>query len=223
MNLCPIMLKLTGKCAVVVGGGAVGLRKVRMLKGTGARVTLIAEAVPDDPCLDGAEVIRGRYDPRFLDEAALVFACTNDQALNAQIARDARKAGAIVNCVDQPEDCDFYVPAFVVDGDVIVAIGTGGAAPALAGRLKKALARALPERIGQFAHVLARMRETVKDRIPDLRRRGEILKTLAGQDSYEAFLAGGAEALGAIREKLIRMEVLQNESPDGDGKRERED
>ena len=223
MDLCPIMLKLTGKRTVVIGGGAVGLRKVRMLKGTGAHVTLIAEAMADDPCLDGVKVIRTRYDPEFLDGAALVFACTDDQSLNAQIAADARKAGAIVNCVDQPEDCDFYVPALVVDEDVIVAIGTGGAAPSLAGRLKKCIAEALPERIGRFARVLARMRETVKARVPDLQRRGEILKTLAGQESYEAFLADGAEALDAILEELIRTKTPQNANSDGDDNRELED
>jgi len=217
------MLKLAGKRTVVIGGGSVGLRKVRMLKGTGAHVTLIAEAVADDPCLDGVTVIRQRYDARFLDEPALVFACTDDQALNARIAADARKAGAIVNCVDQPKDCDFYVPAVVVDEDVIVAIGTGGAAPSLAGRLKKCIAEALPERIGPFARVLARMRETVKIRVPDLQRRGAILKTLASQESHEAFLADGAEALEAILEEQIRAATPHDGNSDGDDRREVED
>ena len=218
MNLCPIMLKLAAKRAVVVGGGSVGLRKVRMLKGTGAQVTLVAETVPDDPQLEGVEVIRRPYDPQFLGEPALVFACTHDSALNARIARDARKAGAIVNCVDQPEDCDFYVPAVVVDGDVTVAIGTRGAAPALAGRLKQCVAGALPERIGQFARVLAGMRETVKNHVPDLRRRGTILKTLAGQETYEAFLAGGAEAVETVLKELIRTETSEDGNSNGDEK-----
>ena len=133
----------------------------------------------------------------------LVFACTDDDALNARIADDARAAGAIVNCVDQPEDCDFFVPAVVTDGDVVVAIGTGGAAPALAGRLKHLCADALPERIGEFAELLLSMRDKVKAGVADIARRGEILKHLASEESYQAFRTGGATPLETILDQLL--------------------
>ena len=62
------------------------------------------------------------------------------------------------------------MPAVTGDGDVVVAIGTGGAAPALAGRLKHLCADALPERIGEFAELLLSMRDKVKSGVDDIAR-----------------------------------------------------
>lgn len=202
MRLYPIMLKIAGWRALVVGGGPVALRKVRSLTRAGAEVTMVTQEAPTGPPGD-VDVITTGYTTEHLAGIKLVFACTNDPAVNARIANDARKAGAIVNCVDQPEDCDFFVPAVVNDDDVVVAVGTGGASPALAGRLKENIADALPERIGLFARLLGEMREQVKASIPDPCRRNEILKTLSGQSSYTAFLTGGREALAKILSELI--------------------
>ncbi len=204
MKSYPIMLILAGRQTVVVGAGSVALRKAQSLTEAGATVTLVAEDIPDASGLENVEVIHASYTPQHLTGAKLVFACTNLPALNAQIAADARKIGAIVNCVDQPEDCDFFVPAIVSTGSVTVAIGTGGAAPALAGRLKKCVRDALPERIGDFATALLHLRDEVKANVNDLDRRGEILKTLADTSGYEAFLAGGEEALKKILNGLMQ-------------------
>ena len=202
MNVYPIMLKVKGRRAVVVGGGPVAMRKARALTEAGARVTVVAEKLAAEADLGGVDVIRQRYRPEVLPGAMLVFACTNDRALNARIAEDARRAGAIVNCADQPGDCDFFAPAVVSDGQVVVAIGTGGAAPALAGHLKEQIARAMPERIGDFAAALGRMREKVKARVGDARRRGKIMKHLAAAESYEAFRKDGQQGLARILDEL---------------------
>ena len=85
-----------------------------------------------------------------------------------------------------------------------MAIGTGGAAPALAGRLKKCISDALPERVGEFATALLTMRDKVKSRIDDLDRRGEILKKLAGDAGYQAYLAGGEDALQNILNEYLQ-------------------
>ena len=203
MKLYPIMLLVEGRQTAVVGGGQVALRKVHSLLQAGAKVRMVTEDAPNEADLLGVEVIVSRYSAEHLAGAALVYACTNDAAVNAQIAADAREAGAIVNCVDQPEDCDFFVPAVVADGEVIVAIGTGGASPALAARLKECVRAALPEQIGEFASLLVQIRDQVKDRVDDVGRRGKILKTLASEPSYQAFLAGGPDAVARILHKLI--------------------
>jgi len=197
------MLKVEGQLVVVVGGGPVALRKARSLATAGAKVTMVTERLPDNIDLGEVEVIHSSYSPRYLAGAKLVFACTNDVMANAQIAADAREAGAIVNCVDQPEDCDFFVPAVVSDGDVMVTIGTGGASPSLAARLKKNIANALPEQIGQFAQSLLRIRELVKAKVDDINLRGEILRKLADESHYQVFLAGGEKALVKKLDELI--------------------
>ena len=203
MKTFPVMLNVQGRLAVVVGGGPVGLRKARSLSQAGARVLLVAPQIKESQVTSGIEIVRAGYRDDLLQGALLVFACSDDRVLNARIAADARKAGALVNAADQPEDCDFFLPAVVADGEVVVAIGTGGASPALAVQLKDRLAAALPKRIGEFASLLSELRKALKSKVSDAARRGEIMKRLSTEQAYEKFLSGGREAIGKILVGLL--------------------
>lgn len=196
------MLKVRDRRVVVVGAGTVGLRKVDTLHAAGADVTLVTPELTSEPP-QGVTVLRRPYGPDTLAGAFLVFACTDDAALNTRISRDARTIGALVNAVDQPDDCDFYVPAIVSDGDVTVAIGTAGAAPALAGNLKRRLAAALGPGIGKFAALLTDLRSQLRTAEDDLARRGEIMKDLSSDETYKLFIEAGGEAVRARYMKLL--------------------
>jgi len=197
------MLKVAGRRVVVVGGGPVGLRKVRSLCEAGADVLLVAERGDGEANLGASvTVIREPYRPEHLRGAMLVFACTDDRPTNARIAADARACGALVNAADQQEDCDFFAPAVVADGDVILAAGTGGTAPALTAALKARLAEALPQRVGQFADVLGNLREDLRGRVADRTQRRRIMRQLASEETYRAFLAGGPDAVRKRLEEL---------------------
>ena len=101
MRTFPIMLDLRGRRTVVVGGGAVGLRRATSLHRSGARVTLVTkDATRKAPPAD-VRVLRGAYRPEQIAGAFLVLACTDDNALNASIARDARAIGALVNVAEE--------------------------------------------------------------------------------------------------------------------------
>ena len=202
MKTYAIMLDIRGRRVAIIGGGPVALRKARSALEAGAVVTLVC---PDPPAKvpAGTTVIAERYRPEHLAGARLVFACTDDRAVNARIAQDARAAGALVNAVDQPDDCDFFAPALAAFGEVQVAIGTGGSAPSLAGWLRDRVAAAMPERIAEFASALRDIRELLKTRVADLDTRMAIMKQLAGPDMYELFAAAGPGALTAEMEKLI--------------------
>ncbi len=203
MKMYPIMLKLTGRRAVVVGGGAVGMRKVATLTDAGAEVTLVTPD-PVDDVPETATVLRQEYDAATLAGAYLVFACTDDPALNSRVSADARAIGALVNAVDQPDDCDFYVPAIASDGDVVVAIGTSGSAPALAGNIKRRLAAALGPRVGEFAALLTHLRSELRAAEDDLARRGKIMKELSSDVMYEIFLSDGPEAVRTRFMELLK-------------------
>ena len=194
MKTYPIMLDVRGRLCVVVGAGPVGSRKARELARAGANVRLVAAAPPADD-LDGVQLIARPYEKGDLAGAMLVFACTDDRAANARIAADARACGALVNAADQPADCDFYSAATIRDGDVVVAIGTGGRCPSLSRALKQQLAERLPERIGEFAAALERARRCVHERTADPRRRRQVHETLTGEAGYQAFCRAGAEGL----------------------------
>ena len=203
MKTYPIMLNMRGREAVVVGGGDVAMRKAKTLVEAGASVRLIAERL-NAPAPAGVEVRGESYRPELLQGALLVFACTDDRKTNARIAADARKAGALVNAADQPDDCDFYLPAVTGDGDVVIAVGTGGSAPALAARLKEHLRSHLPQGAGEFAELLGRLRKQLQKKVRHADRRGEIMKRMAEQNVFELFGREGAGAVVELFEEMTR-------------------
>lgn len=203
MRTYPIMLDLHGRLGVVVGGGPVGLRKARSLRQAEASVRLVAPEIDADADLADVEVVRRPYSEDLLAGAFLVFACTDDRDLNARIARDARRIGALVNVADTPEECDFYLPAAVHDKDVVIAIGTGGAAPAVSAWLKERIAGELPQDVGRFAAALDEIRRELKASIDDPARRMAIMKQLVSDQTHREFLQDGPRGIRARLPELL--------------------
>jgi precorrin-2 dehydrogenase/sirohydrochlorin ferrochelatase len=194
----PVFLELDGRRVVLVGGGAVAVRKATVLLEAGARLVVVADRATDvltDLCTrHGAELIRAKYAKQYLGEAALVIAATNDEKVNAQIYRDCQTLGILCNVVDDPQHCDFFVPAVVKRGDLQIAIGTEGNCPAYAGHLRKKLERMFTEQHGQFLAELEQMRRRIIEVIPDPTDRKTILGRLVDDDSLEYFVAEGPTA-----------------------------
>ncbi|HUS90484.1 MAG TPA: bifunctional precorrin-2 dehydrogenase/sirohydrochlorin ferrochelatase [Phycisphaerae bacterium] len=202
MRTFPIMLDLRGRAVVVVGAGSVGLRKVASLHRAGAKVKLVARRIGAEALPADVETVVGEYETGMLAGAFLVFACTDDEALNARIAADARSAGALVNVADTPGECDFYLPAVRQVGEVTVAIGTGGGVPALSAWLRQRVGEALPQRLAEFADALADARVQLRRDLDDGTRRMAIMKKLVCERTYQAFLSGGPAAVHAELERL---------------------
>ncbi len=143
MKTYPIFALIEDKPCLVVGGGAVGERKVLDLREAGARVTVVSFSLT--PALaELAEAGRIRYlaedfTPDHLENMVLVMAATDDRQVNARVSAAAQAKGIWVNVADDPELCTFIVPAQVKRGDLTVAISTGGASPALARKLRQEL------------------------------------------------------------------------------------
>ncbi len=85
----------------------------------------------------------------------------------------ARAVGLPVNVMDDLKHSTFIFPAIVDRGDVVVAVGTGGASPVVARRVRERIEAVLPARIGDLASFIGRWRKTIHGRIPEfpLRRR----------------------------------------------------
>lgn len=205
MRTYPIMLDLRGKLAVVVGAGPVGLRKVEGLLEAEARVRLIDSHRPAKAVPEAVDLLVEAYRPEMLAGAVVVFACTDQPTLNTRIASDARSAGAWVNVADVPDECDFYAASVVRQGDVVVAIGTGGASPGLAAWLRRRLSTSLPQRAGAFAEALLALRTKVREAVPDdSRRRMDVMKRLVCDEAHAEFLADGPAALRRRLDELLR-------------------
>jgi precorrin-2 dehydrogenase/sirohydrochlorin ferrochelatase len=146
----PVQLKLAGRLCVVVGGGPVGLRKIRGLSAAGARVRLVCTqlAAPESLAPD-VELVARPFRPQDLEGAFLAIAATGDAATDQAVTAEARRRGILVSVPGDPSAGDFTLPAVVRQGDICLTVATGGRCPALApllaGRLAEELNPAWPE------------------------------------------------------------------------------
>ena len=203
----PIFLELSGRRTVVIGGGAVAVRKAQGLLAAGARLVVVAEHVNDmltALCARSeAELVRSKYSKNYLAGAVLAIAATNNQQLNKQIYKDCQELEVICNVVDDPELCDFFVPAVVKRGDLQIAIGTEGYCPAYAGHLRKKLEQAFTSKHGEFLAELETLRKRIIKDMPDPADRKALLGQLVDDKSFEYFIENGPAKWQAYADKLI--------------------
>jgi precorrin-2 dehydrogenase/sirohydrochlorin ferrochelatase len=154
--MLPLAFKLDGVDVLVVGAGVIGARKAAQLVDAGARVSVIAEEVRA-VLPDGVVSVEQRsYRTGDLAGYFLVVSATGDPATNDLIVAEARDARLWLNVVDDPDRSSFYFMALHRQGDVTVAVSTGGAAPALAQAVRSLVAERLPSNL---ADVATRLRE----------------------------------------------------------------
>ena len=182
----PLMVDLTDRLTVVVGGGAVALRKCRQLLEFGARVRVVAPEFRDELLeLAGAELCRRIYGPDCLEGAFLAVAATGDAAVNRAVYQDCTLARIPVNVCDQPELCTFFFPAVVHRGELVVSVSTGGESPALAARLRARLEEDLPPEEGERVRLLGLLRRRCAHLEPQRRRALAVQAASADLDKLE--------------------------------------
>ncbi len=162
----PVMLIVRGRRCLVVGGGGVALRKVQGLVEEGAEVTVVAPAAVGH--LE-AMAERGaiRLERRGYSEGeaagyALVFAATDDPAVNRMAFDDAERAGVWANVADDPEAATFHLPARIRRGPLQIAIGSAGEAPFVVHRLRRLFERRLGAEWGEWLESAGRYRAAVR-------------------------------------------------------------
>ncbi|MEP7215830.1 MAG: bifunctional precorrin-2 dehydrogenase/sirohydrochlorin ferrochelatase [Anaerolineaceae bacterium] len=133
--------------ALIVGGGKVAARKAKSLAEAEFRIVVIAPAVSDAiRALPWVTVFEREFAALDLPELApysLVFACTDSRAINLEVGRLARAARIPVVVADRQAESTFFTPATLRDGDLAVAVSTGGASPGLASRIRQQIAAAI--------------------------------------------------------------------------------
>jgi siroheme synthase-like protein len=105
----PVFLDLAGRLCVIVGGGAVALRKARTLADYGADVVVIAPDVSEELIgmqADGLVTVEQRgYVRGDLAEAFLAVCATDSEEVNRAVHAEAEERRCLVNVVDVPELC----------------------------------------------------------------------------------------------------------------------
>ncbi len=197
MRYYPIFLDLRGRRCAVVGGGPVAERKVKALLRAGASVHVISPAVTPRLALLAARkkilLTPRAYRPGDLEGPAserencprpvrptLVFAATNSPQAQNAVRTDGEALGALVNVADDAKEAGFIVPASFAQGDLLVAISTSGASPALARQLRRQLQITLGHEYHGYLRLLREARKHIKDNVPDETQRAKIFRQLTG-------------------------------------------
>lgn len=226
MRFLPVFLDLQTGPILLVGSGEMVRAKLRLLLAANARVRW--HATDGDYRVDGLAPPDAARIERLSDDllasglsGAIAVLCAGAGDLGGVVAARAREAGVPVNVMDDLAQSTFIFPAIVDRGDVVVAVGTGGASPVVARRVRERIEAVLPARIGDLASLIGRWRKSIHARIPEfpLRRRfwervvdGPIgADVLAGRiDAAEASLNAisdpsayaGAQAAGLVEGRV---------------------
>ncbi|HEY3694356.1 NAD(P)-dependent oxidoreductase [Phenylobacterium sp.] len=176
MDAFPAYFPLTGRTVVIAGAGEAAEAKARLFAGSPAAVVRAA----------GPEAfLAGTY-----RGAALVFVASDDDLFIQAAVNAAHAAHVPVNVVDRPTLCDFTTPAVIDRGEVVAAVGTGGASPMLAGLLRSAVAACIPEGAGRLAALFRQHQAEVREALPDLAQRRAFLRAALLGPAADAAMAG---------------------------------
>ena len=197
----PLFIDLSGQPVLLVGGGAVALRKARKLQPYGPALTLVApDIAPELAALPGLTLRRRSFRPEDLEpRPTLVIAATGDRVVNHTVATLCKERHIPVNVVDDPAACTFLFPALVTRGEFSAGISTGGASPTAAAYFKDRLSDALPDRLEDILTWLEGQRPALKEAVPDQAARAGLFRTL-----FDACMEKGSPLTAEEAETLIR-------------------
>ena len=164
MRHFPIFLELSGRRVAVSGAGPVAVPKLRLLLKTDSNIAVYGRRpVPlvREWATDGrVELFEREIESADVDGAALLYCANDDPDSDSRAAAMGKQAGALVNIVDNLDGSEFITPAVVDRDPVVVAIGTEGAAPVLARKLKSDFELQLPISLGPLAEAGRAFRST---------------------------------------------------------------
>ncbi|MBL4821587.1 MAG: uroporphyrinogen-III C-methyltransferase [Gammaproteobacteria bacterium] len=214
MEFLPAFLDIANRQCLIVGGGVTALRKARLLLRASARLSVVSHQI--DPELEtllkqGAHQFRlGEFTATDLQDAVLVIAATDDEALNRRVSKLAQARNIPVNVVDQPALCSMIFPAIVDRSPLVVAISSSGTSPVLVRSIKQQLEALLPQGSSQLATLLGSFRQQVKARLPDFSKRVRFWENVMDSEVVElAYTGNMEEARRQLESQLADPENMQ--------------
>lgn len=203
----PVLLNLSGRTCIVIGGGIVAERKVQSLLEAGGSVSVIAPSLTE-PLMKLWEhkkitVINRAYEHGELKGAFLVIAATDSSAVNKSVYEETRELAILADIVDEPSLCDFIVPSCIRRGPLIITVSTSGKSPCLSKKIRKDLEKIYSEAYGHFTSMLGNMRERVQKEIPVPERRKNFWETLMESNIPELLKDGKHGEAEEVMEKIF--------------------
>lgn len=208
----PLTLILEGLPCVVIGGGQIAERKIEALLDAGACVRVVSPQLTarlEERVAQGEiEVVRRAYRDGDLSGAFLVIASVDDAEVNTQVWEEAQRLQILINTVDDPPRCNFYVPAVVRRGRLSLAVSTTGASCAMTARIRRDLEKRYTDDHAALLDLFAELRPVVMERFPSaFKQRKAVWYRLVDAGLLELIVAEGVEAARARA-----LEILEKES-----------
>jgi precorrin-2 dehydrogenase/sirohydrochlorin ferrochelatase len=207
MKYYPVHLDIKNRNCLVVGGGAVGTRKVNTLLACGARVTVVS---PDPAqqlkkmAAEGSITLKERaYRTVDLEDMFLVIGATDDEMLNRQISEEAEQIGILCNIADRPEACNFILPSVVQRGDLVITISTSGQSPALAKRVRRKLEAQFGEEYADFLLLMGAIRKKLLSQAHEPEAHKALFNQLIDSDLIEFLRTGQRKQLNLLLYKIL--------------------
>lgn len=190
----PIFLNLIARKCLVVGGGSVAERKIFSLVENGAEVYVISPSITYKlkDLVNKNQIVYccREYCSDDLENVFLCIGATDNVEVNARVASDCNKRNIICNIIDDPTASTFIVPSIVRQGDLAIAISTGGKSPMFTRRLKEKLEKEFGPEYGKYLNLMGELREEIINNIPDSQKRYQLFRNLVDSDILKLMREG---------------------------------
>lgn len=197
-NLYPIFLKLDEVQTLIVGGGNIGLEKVRFIlnQSPDAKIKVVAKEFNSDLIRiaiknPNIKISERKFIEEDLKGIKLLILATNNKKVNFEIHQKAKGHNILTNVVDNPPLCDFYTSAVLKKGAVKIAVSSNGVSPTLAKRLRDVIADAIPNEVEESAVFLNQIRNNIKGNLDDkIEILNRVTEVLVNENNYRQKVKG---------------------------------
>ena len=216
MDFLPLFHNLKCRRVIVIGGGEIALRKVRLVAEADAFITIVAKEYCNDLIemrdsnakkgIHNLELITASYQQQHIEnnpDAVLVIAATNDPELNREVSKHAQQAHMLSNVVDDPGYSTVIFPSIVDRSPIQIAISSGGDAPVLVRLIRTQLESLFPAGMSKLAALAGSFREKVKAKFSNgADRKAFWEEVFAGPIAEQAYSNNLNEAERLLKDKL---------------------
>jgi uroporphyrin-III C-methyltransferase/precorrin-2 dehydrogenase/sirohydrochlorin ferrochelatase len=220
MRFLPVFLDLQAGPVLLVGAGELVLAKLRLLAAAGARIRWFATDGNHDvsgiAAADAARIELAEGDPLSADlRGVIAVLCAGAGEIGTAMSARAKAVGLPVNVMDDLAHSTFIFPAIVDRGGVVVAVGTGGASPVVARRVRERIEAALPTGIGELATFIGRWRKAIHHRIPEFALRRRFWERVVDGPIGALILAGRKDEAEAALKEISDPSAFAGAQPSG--------
>ena len=214
MTYYPIFLKVENQKCLLVGAGSVGLRKLKSLLQSGpAEITVLDTC---DPCSELKNITadprvrfeKRKFEPEDLEDKFMAFACTSNKTVNREIADICREKNILCNIADYPDGSNFIVPSVVKQGDLTLAVSTGGNSPAFTKKIRRDLQDVFGEHYAIFLTLMGRIRPLVLDLGEETSQNTALFRHLVASPILDELEAGNMSRVKDLLAEILPEELV---------------